>query len=63
MGKTYKDEESARRIAWIGKRKKERNFNPEKHSGPSTEWWEDRAERTYLDVEPCEAMYDNSATL
>lgn len=63
MGKTFKDEESAKRTAWIGRVKRERNFNPAKKSGPSKEWWEDRADRCYVDVEPYEAMYDDVATL
>lgn len=63
MGKTFKDEEDARRVAWIGKRRRERNFNPAKKSGPSKEWWEDRAERSYVDTTPYEAMYDDVATL
>jgi len=63
MGKTYKDEESARRIAWVGKRKKERNFNPEKYNGPQAEWWEDRIGRIYLDTETLEVSYDDAGTL
>jgi hypothetical protein len=63
MGRTYKDEESARRVAWIGKRKREKNFNPSKHTGPSTEWWEDRAERTYLDTNTHVVEYDNEVVM
>lgn len=63
MGKTYKDEESARRIAWVGKRKKERNHNPNKYNGPPAEWWEDRAGRIYLDLETSEVSYDDAGTL
>lgn len=61
MGKTFKDDEAGKRTAWIGRSKRERNFNPNKRS--YEKWCADTERMVFVKEQSHETMYDDAASL